>query len=86
MVRIHQGASVIATVLGESWEPFLFCVLKLVLKTAQSEWSDGMPIAWKPESGGNLLIGQATSLANSLSSKDLVGLTLTAKAQAQAHS
>ena len=32
MVRIHQGASVIATVLGESREPFLFCVLKLVLK------------------------------------------------------
>ena len=32
MVRIHQGASVIATVLGESWEPFSFYVLKLVLK------------------------------------------------------
>ena len=34
MVRIHQGASVIATVLGESREPFLFGVLKLVLKMA----------------------------------------------------
>ena len=33
MVRIHQGALVIATVLGESWEPFLFCVLKAVLKS-----------------------------------------------------
>ena len=32
MVRIHQGASVIATVLGVSREPFLFCVLKAVLK------------------------------------------------------
>ena len=32
MVRIHQGASVIATVLSEGWEPFLFCVLKLVIK------------------------------------------------------
>ena len=76
----------IATVLGESWEPFLFCVLKLVLKTAQPEWSDGMPIAWKPESGGDQLIGQAMSLAISPSSKDLDGLTLMARAQAQAHS
>ncbi len=32
MVRIHQGALVLPTVLSESWEPFLFCVLKLVLK------------------------------------------------------
>ena len=32
MVRIHQGALVTPTVLSESWEPFLFCVLKLVLK------------------------------------------------------
>ena len=32
MVRIHQGASVIAVALGNNWEPFLFCVLKSVLK------------------------------------------------------
>ena len=32
MVRIHQGASVIAVDLGNNWEPFLFCVLKSVLK------------------------------------------------------
>ena len=32
MVRIHQGASVIAMALGNNWEPCLFCVLKSVLK------------------------------------------------------
>ena len=48
MVRIHQGALVISTVLGESWEPFLFCVLKLVLKTAQPEWIEGMPFPYRP--------------------------------------
>ena len=32
MVRIHQGASITPTALSESWEPFLVCVLKLVLK------------------------------------------------------
>ena len=32
MVRIHHGASVIAMALGNNWEPFLFCVLKSVLK------------------------------------------------------
>ena len=63
MVRIHQGASVTATVLSKSWEPFLFCVLKVVLKKGQPEWSDGMPIAWKPESEGDQLIGLAMSLA-----------------------
>ena len=62
MVRIHQGALVTPTVLSEIWEPFLFCVLKLVLKTALPEWSEGMPIAWKPENGGDQLIGRAMSL------------------------
>ena len=32
MGRIHQGASVIATVFSKGWRPFLFFVLKTVLK------------------------------------------------------
>ena len=44
MVRIHQGALVTATVLGESQEPFLFCVLKLVLKI-QGEAATAGPVS-----------------------------------------